>query len=303
MRSTLRAVLNTEGENFVRATAPWDKWREIGDRVFVRRHRTLDVNAGLVLGDDRCLVIDTRSSEREATELLRAVRSLTNLPYAIVNTHAHFDHCFGNGVFAKNQPDVEIWAHEKCLAELSHSGEQHRASIATWLRESGEEKLASEVEQVTLTLPNRTLTHEQVVDLGGRVTHLVHPGRGHSDHDLVVEIPDTDVTFVGDLVEQGAPPSFDDAFPLEWPDTLERLLSRLGPVVVPGHGDVVDPQFVDRQRIDIAEVASVAAKLPPEATDQDVEWAANRLAVGGPAGFLALRRAREHLAALTTDPA
>jgi glyoxylase-like metal-dependent hydrolase (beta-lactamase superfamily II) len=296
MGRTLRAVADTEGEDFVnRATAPWDKWREIGDRVFVRRHRTLDVNVGLVLGDDRCLVIDTRSSEREATELLRAVRSLTSLPYVVVNTHSHFDHCFGNGVFAEHQPDVEIWAHERCLADLSRSGEQHRVSIATWLRDSGEDDLAAEVEDVTLTLPNRTLATEQTIELGGRQAELFHPGRGHSDHDLIVEVPDTDVMFVGDLVEQGAPPSFDDAFPLEWPDTLERLLGRMGTVVVPGHGDVVDPDFVDRQRIDIAEVAAVAAKLPAEATDQDLEWAANRLSVGGPAGFLALRRAREHL--------
>jgi glyoxylase-like metal-dependent hydrolase (beta-lactamase superfamily II) len=281
--------------------APWDRWREVGERVFVRRHQTLDVNAGLVLGEDRCLVIDTRSSEREAGELLRAIRSLTQLPFTVVNTHSHFDHCFGNGVFAAAQPDVEIWAHERCLADLSRSGEERRASIATWLRDTGEHELAAEVEQVTLTLPNRTLTGSASLDLGGRTVTLIHPGRGHSDHDIVVQIPDTDVSFVGDLVEQGAPPSFDDAFPLEWPDTLERLLDRIGPVVVPGHGDVVDPSFVDRQRIDIAEVVRVAAKMPAGVSDQELEWAANRLAVGGPAGFLALRRAREHLAELTTS--
>ena len=70
-------------------SAPWDRWREIGERVFVRRHQALDLNAGLILGDDRCLVIDTRSSEREAGELLRAVRSITHLPYAVAITHAH----------------------------------------------------------------------------------------------------------------------------------------------------------------------------------------------------------------------
>jgi glyoxylase-like metal-dependent hydrolase (beta-lactamase superfamily II) len=281
---------------------PWDRWREVGDRVFVRRHQTLDVNAGLVLGEDRCLVVDTRSSEREAGELLRAIRWLTTLPHVVVNTHSHFDHCFGNGVFTSAQPDCEIWAHERCLTDLVRSGEEHRGSIATWLRETGENDLAAEVEQVTLTLPNRTLTTEAVVDLGGRQARLTHPGRGHTDHDVIVEIRDAGVTFVGDLVEQGAPPSFDDAFPLEWPRTLEHLLDRVGPVIVPGHGDVVDPSFVERQRLDIAEIAHVAARLPADAGDQDLEWAANRLAVGGPAGFLALRRAREHLAELTTSP-
>jgi glyoxylase-like metal-dependent hydrolase (beta-lactamase superfamily II) len=285
------------------ASAPGDRWREIGERVFVRRHRTLDLNAGLVLGEDRCLVIDTRSSEREAGELLRAVRSITQLPYVIANTHAHFDHTFGNATFAAAQPGCEIWAHRRCQDELARSGDAQRAAIAAWLRETGEDVLAGEVERVTLLGPNRTPAEDkQMIDLGGREIRLHHPGRGHTDHDVVVEVPDAGVTFAGDLVEQGAPPSFDDAFPLEWPLTLDRLVDRVGPVVVPGHGEVVDQQFVARQRLDIAEVGEVARRLPAGATDQDLEWAANRLALGGPAGFLALRRAREQLTGLTTAP-
>ena len=73
-------------------------------------------------------------------------------------------------------------------------------------------------------------------------------------------------------------------------------------MIVPGHGEVVYPDFVSRQRVDIAEVAQVARMLSPDMSDQDLEWAANRLAVGGPAGFLALRRAREHLAELAPSP-
>jgi glyoxylase-like metal-dependent hydrolase (beta-lactamase superfamily II) len=283
-------------------SAPWDRWREVGERVFVRRHKTLDVNAGLVLGDDRCLVIDTRGSDREAGELLRAIRTITHLPYVVANTHAHFDHCFGNATFAAQQPGCEIWAHERCQDALASAGAEQRASIATWLHDSGESLLAGEVETVVLELPNRTLTGDVAIDLGGRQVMLHHPGRGHTDHDIVVEITDAGVAFVGDLVEQGAPPSFDDAFPLEWPSTLDGLHDRLGPVVVPGHGDIVDREFVARQRVDIAEVAQVARKLSLDASDRDLEWAANRLAVGGPAGFLALRRAREHLAELTASP-
>jgi glyoxylase-like metal-dependent hydrolase (beta-lactamase superfamily II) len=283
-------------------SAPWDRWREVGERVFVRRHKTLDLNAGLVLGEDRCLVIDTRGSEREGSELLRAVRSITQLPYVVAITHSHFDHCFGNATFAAQQPGCEIWAHERCRTELASSGADQRTSIANWLRDSGEQALADEVETVRLELPNRTLTSDVTIDLGGRQVLLHHPGRGHTDHDIVVEIPDSGVTFVGDLVEQGAPPSFDDAYPLEWPGTLDNLLERSGSIIVPGHGDVVGPEFVVRQRVDIAEVAKVAQTLSPNLSDQELEWAANRLAVGGPAGFLALRRAQEHLAELTASP-
>ncbi len=43
-------------------------WQEIADRVFVRRYAFLDQTIGLVLGDGEALVIDTRSSGRQADD-------------------------------------------------------------------------------------------------------------------------------------------------------------------------------------------------------------------------------------------
>jgi glyoxylase-like metal-dependent hydrolase (beta-lactamase superfamily II) len=273
----------------------WDTWREVGDGVLVRRHRTLDVNAGLVLGDDRCLVVDTRGCDPEARDLLAAVRNVTPLPFVVATTHAHFDHCFGNAVFAEAQAGCDIWGHERCRTDLLERGEGQRTAMVDWLQACGEEALAAAVAEVAIVPPNRTFADAVAVDLGGRRVTLHHPGRGHTDHDVVVEVVGAGVTFAGDLVEQGAPPSFDDAYPLEWPATLKGLLPRLGAAVVPGHGAVVDPDFVVSQLADIAEVGDAAAALPRDADDDAVERAASRLAVGGPAGYLGLRRALAHL--------
>lgn len=46
---------------------------------------------------------------------------------------------------------------------------------------------------------------------------LHHPGRGHTNGDLVVEVPDCSVSFVGDLVKENGPPGYRDSYPLEWP--------------------------------------------------------------------------------------
>jgi hypothetical protein len=45
---------------------------------------------------------------------------------------------------------------------------------------------------------------------------------------------------------ESGPPAFDDAYPLEWPDTLAALLPTLAPstTVVPGHGAPVGREFV-----------------------------------------------------------
>jgi glyoxylase-like metal-dependent hydrolase (beta-lactamase superfamily II) len=75
---------------------------------------------------------------------------------------------------------------------------------------------------------------------------------------VVVHLPDEGVLFAGDLVEQGAPPAIGrDAYPLDWPSTMDALLA-LGPkVIVPGHGETVDPAFVTGQRDELAAVAAL----------------------------------------------
>jgi hypothetical protein len=56
-------------------------FREVADGVFVRRHESLDLNCGLVVGDGACLVVDTRSDLGEAADLAAAVRRITPAPW------------------------------------------------------------------------------------------------------------------------------------------------------------------------------------------------------------------------------
>ncbi|WP_143447582.1 MBL fold metallo-hydrolase [Kineosporia sp. R_H_3] len=268
-----------------------DLWREIGAGVLVKRHKVMDLNVTLVLGDDRCLVVDTHAHDGYAEELIASIRTVTPLPFVVVNTHAHFDHAFGNAAFLRAQPDVEIWGHEECRRDLEELGELQRRLTVQWMRESERDDTAAAVEAVTIVPPNRTFTQDTTLDLGGRHVVLHHPGRAHTGHDAVVDVPDADVTVVGDIVEEGSPPAFEDSFPLEWAASLELVLPRLRRNVVPGHGDVVDATFVAEQRAQIAEVAEVALTLPAGADDLVLAKAAVRLSIGRQAGFVGLQRA------------
>jgi glyoxylase-like metal-dependent hydrolase (beta-lactamase superfamily II) len=251
----------------------------------------MDLNVTLVIGDERCLVVDTHSHDGYARELIASIRTLTALPFVVVNTHAHFDHTFGNVAFLQTQPDLEIWAHEGCQDDLAGLGELQRRLTAQWLRDAQKEDDAVAIEKVRIVAPNRTFTQDTRVDLGGRHVVLHHPGRAHTGHDVVVEVPDADVTVVGDIVEEGAPPSFEDSFPVDWPATLDAVAPRLRRTVVPGHGDVVDAAFVAEQRAQIAEVADTALTLPAGADDMVLARAAVSLSVGRQAGFVGLQRA------------
>ncbi|TMR99390.1 MBL fold metallo-hydrolase [Nonomuraea basaltis] len=234
-----------------------EQWQEIGDRVYVRRHESFDMNSGLIVGDDgHCLVLDTRTSHREAADLIEAVRRITAGPWTVVNSHSHYDHYFGNALFRP----AEIWGHIRCAEEIERHGEQHRAKVIGRLPERREE-----LEEVTIVPPDHTFTVAASLDIGGRIVHLRHFGLGHTSNDVVVHVPDAGVVFAGDLVEEGAPPAFGDSYPLDWPATTAAMLDEMPEqVFVPGHGAVVDREFVQAQRAELALVAELARRAHVE---------------------------------------
>jgi glyoxylase-like metal-dependent hydrolase (beta-lactamase superfamily II) len=73
----------------------------------------------------------------------------------------------------------------------------------------------------------------------------------------VILVPDANVLFAGDLLEADATPFFGDGYPLDWPDTVERLVDLVTGAVVPGHGTVGDRAFAVSQMAGFREVAEL----------------------------------------------
>jgi len=227
---------------------------EIGDRVFLLVEPLVKVNVTLVVGDGGALLVDTLSTDTQAAELAEAIGKITNAPLTVVNTHHHFDHAFGNAVVAP--APTPIWAHEETIGWLRDRGDIVRREAYEMLLPDDQE-FAEAVGRVTLRVPDHAVHREQELTVGGRAIRLIAPGRGHTEGDLVVEVSDADLVVVGDLVEEGAPPAFGDAYPMAWPDTLAILRDRLGPStrVIPGHGAVVDREFVSAQHDELTALA------------------------------------------------
>ena len=227
-------------------------WVEVGDRVFVRRYAMLDQNIGVVLGEEGALVVDTRATHQHADELLTDLRRLTPLPArVVVNTHGHWDHCFGNARFRP----APIWGHVRCAEMMRLTGENQRARIS-----EASAELAVGLAEVVIDPPDQTFDDTATVEIeaGGRSIDLRYLGRGHTDNDIVVLVPDADVLFAGDLLENNATPFFGDGYPLDWPATAEALVDLVIGAVVPGHGDVGDRAFAIRQMTEFRTVAELA---------------------------------------------
>jgi glyoxylase-like metal-dependent hydrolase (beta-lactamase superfamily II) len=233
------------------------KWVELGDGVLVRRYAELDQSIGLVVGDGACLVVDTRGDVVQGAELAAAVREVTRAPWTVVLTHAHWDHAFGTESFLP----TEVWAHEKCHADLVTNGDRQKADTAAWYLTNHRPEDAERVSAVQPVLPDRLVTDRAELTVGGRGVVLAHFGPGHTDNDIVVHVPDAGVVFAGDLVEQGAPPSFGDAYPQEWPTAVDGILALAPWVVSPGHGEPVAVDFVAGQRAELALLATLCADV------------------------------------------
>ena len=200
------------------------------------------VNIGLIVGSAGALVVDTGSSPAQGAEIRAAAEAAADgvpLLGAVV-THSHFDHYYGLAAF----DDLAGYGHESLIAALD--ADQVADEVADLGFARGE-----------LRPPNRPLALARMVDLGGRHVEIVHFGRGHTAGDLVVIVPDADVIFTGDLLEQSAPPAMGaDCFLKEWPTALDGVLGLVSEhtLLVPGHGAPVDRVFAFTQRAEISAV-------------------------------------------------
>ncbi len=274
---------------------------EIADRVWVARYAWFDVNITLVQGERGLLVVDTHASAVAAREVIDDIRALgVGDVVEIVNTHEHFDHTFGNGEFRTAYgAGVPIRAHEIAAERTVSAGERIKGEYAA----APDEPRGAEVIDTAIVPAETTFSSAVAIDLGDRFVELVHPGRGHTSGDLVVRVPDVDVLLAGDLIEESGPrentPGFgEDCYPMEWPLTLDILLglTSMSSIVVPGHGAVVDREFLEDQRNDIGILAETIRDLAGRGVPVS-EAIATAEAWPFPARFLdaAVRRAYEHL--------
>ncbi|MDI2127466.1 MBL fold metallo-hydrolase [Yinghuangia seranimata] len=239
-------------------------WRLLAPGVFVAQVPSLKLNVTAVAGAEGFVLVDTGSYERETRGLLAGLsdvldeHGLPDRAVMVVNTHGHFDHCYGNAEVLRRHPEALVLGHEGLPRYLARYGEEGRADAVSYGMP------AEDMAAVRIVPPNRLLAvgGAHRVDLGGVEVQVYAPGRGHTGCDLVVRVPSADVLIAGDLLEESAPPSYGpDSFPAEWPATLARVLRPPAGLIVPGHGAVVDHAFALRQM----EYVEARRAAPPEA--------------------------------------
>ena len=189
-------------------------------------------NAGVVLGEDGVVLVDTCATERRTRRFLEAVAFATgDAPIRMaVNTHLHGDHTYGNSLLPSS---TVILGHPETRAGM----------LADFVLASTPPVWSPVPEWGALSLrPPTVLVHDRLTVIAGsrriELRHLGHPA--HTLGDVVAWLPDDGVLFSGDLIFHGVTPlvfmgSVDGAL-----RSLDWLASFGASRIVPGHGAVVD---------------------------------------------------------------
>jgi quinoprotein relay system zinc metallohydrolase 2 len=183
-------------------------------------------NLGFVVGERCVAVIDTGGSVAIGMRLLRAIRLRTDKPVCyVIHTHAHPDHVFGDAAFLDSKP-VFI-AHARFAATLGARWSSYHKAL--------ERELGADAARTEMVVPDRTVTDEASIDLGGRTLSLRAWPTAHTDADLTVLDSRSGALWLGDLLFERRVPALDGSLN-GWIAVLEQLRRMPARLAIPGHG-------------------------------------------------------------------
>jgi cyclase len=171
----------------------------------------------VLTSDDGVILVDTKF-DNEYTEYMELLRTVTDQPVRyVINTHMHGDHTGGN---------IQL---EGIGANIIATDNARRGLAATQ----------------QMGLPVLTFDDHMRLYFNDQPLDLYWLGRGHTDGDLVIHLPEERMILTGDLFA-----GFDPSLRLvdyngggsfkEWSGTLEKVLELDFDTVIPGHREVTD---------------------------------------------------------------
>jgi glyoxylase-like metal-dependent hydrolase (beta-lactamase superfamily II) len=195
-------------------------------------------NCSVLIADDGVVLIDNKF-DMDHDAIMAKLRELTDKPILyVIDTHQHADHSGGN---AKKQAlGAKVIAHENARFQMAKSQ--------------------------TTGLPNLTLEDHMRLYHGEFILDLYWLGRGHTDGDIVVHLPQQKMIFMGDLFATWEPNVTLIDYPgggslREWTRTLERAEALPFDMVIPGHGGPTDRAHLEAYRATLVRMQDMVREM------------------------------------------
>ena len=231
-------------------------------------------NIGVLAGAEGVLLVDAEWPELH-DKVIAAVSRISRQPVRyLVNTHWHWDHVGGNGLFGK-------------AGAVIFSSEQTRNYIVEAQKQHDPPYVADPAAIPVVTIADGTTFH-----LGGQTVEVAHVPPAHTNGDLIVRFVEADVIQTGDTFFHGFYPDIDQPHGgtidgmIALYDTLYKMC---GPNtrIIPGHGPIANREDVREYQAMLREVRNrvakaIAAGMSEEQLvashpldDLDVKWGGN----------------------------
>ncbi len=204
-------------------------------------------NAGLILGEDESMIVDTMFDLNLTRSMLNAMATIepriSKSVDALLNTHANGDHCHGNELV----PTERVIASEETANEMDElppavlfamverfKGDS--SALGQYIRHAFG---AFDFSNITMRLPTETFTNEMSLTIGNVEVELYEVGPAHTRGDVIAYIPSRGVVFTGDIL-------FNHETPIMWSGPVDNwiaaceLIASFDAITIPGHGPVTD---------------------------------------------------------------
>jgi glyoxylase-like metal-dependent hydrolase (beta-lactamase superfamily II) len=247
---------------------------QLADGVFAAIHReggAAQSNAGIIDLGDQVLVFDTFIAPAAAADLREAVAALRGASRpasALINSHYHNDHIWGNQAFPGDIPIISTIKTRELITTLG--ADEHR-----WFATNSQERLDALVTQLDqekdevsrrltsysityyrtilealpelqIRLPNITFADQMDFHGSRRLAHLICYGGGHTPSDSILYLPEERIIFMADLLFTGTHIYLPDGDPDEIRRTVSRIMQLPADILVPGHGQLGNAGDVEK---------------------------------------------------------
>ena len=196
-------------------------------------------NPGIVITSAGLVMIDPGSTVQVGENVLAKVKAVSDLPIvAVFNTHIHGDHWLANQAIKAAYPEVKIYGHPEMLAEIEHGEGENWVRLMDSMTEG-----ASKGTEVVA--PDNAIDNTEVVKVGDTQFKIHHYGVSHTKTDIMIEVVENSVIFLGDNVLSLRIPRTSDGTFKGNIATINTILESDYKTYVPGHGPTGDKAMVE----------------------------------------------------------
>jgi cyclase len=234
----------------------------LAEGVFAAIHReggAAQSNAGIIDLGDQVLIFDTFIAPAAAADLRDVAMALFSRPVsALINSHYHNDHIWGNQAFPRDIPIISTIKTRELITTLGADEHRWFATNSQGRLEALAAQLDQEKDEASRRLTSYSITYYRTIlealpelqirlpnvtfvdrlDFHGprRVAQLICYGGGHTPSDSILYLPEERIIFMADMLFTGTHTYLPDGDPDEIRRTLSRIMQLSAETLVPGHG-------------------------------------------------------------------